>query len=205
MEPVGLVEKICRALYDTSLEHGWPHVERVLGYSLKIAREGGVVVDEELLKLAVFLHDLGRMIGEPHAYYSALAAEELLVELGLPRDRVEAVVDAIKAHSFSFNRSGASGSTLSMILSDADKLDALGLIGFIRVFLYGERHGRSLEESLKHFDEKILRLEGLMRLEYSRRLARCLSERTRFLLSMLGEELRQECNAGSTSASLSID
>ncbi|WP_276813512.1 HD domain-containing protein [Desulfurococcus amylolyticus] len=191
---VNILEKICRVLYDNSLDHGWPHIERVLGYSLRIMREGGVKISEDLLKIAVYLHDIGRMIGDPHAYYSALIAEELLGELGLPRDKIETIIDAIKAHSYSYNKAGEYGeSQLSIVLSDADKLDALGIIGFIRVFLYGQRHGRSLGESINHFHDKILGLEKYIRLEYSKRLAKCLSERTRKLLCMLIEELGQEC------------
>jgi len=196
MNSVEVVENLCRTLYDSSLDHGWPHVERVLGYALKIARLENIVVDERLLRLAVYLHDVGRIVGDPHAYYSALIAEELLREVGVSHGEIQAVTEAIKAHSYSYSRQASSSqnSVLAAILSDADKLDALGVVGFIRVFTYGCRHGRSMEESIAHFYEKILCLKEYMKLESSRSLAECLTRRTQLLLSMLEEEARFECS-----------
>lgn len=60
------------------------------------------------------------------------------------------------------------------ILQDADRLDALGAVGIGRAFTYGgakARQGGSLQSTIQHFDEKLLRLPDLMKTEEGRRMA----------------------------------
>lgn len=180
------------ALHDGSFDHGWQHVERVLGWALYLARCENLSIGEDLVRISVFLHDVGRIVGDPHAYYSSLIAEELLEELNYSTDKIGAVINAISSHSYSYSRrlSPPPRSALARILSDADKLDALGVVGFLRVFIYGDKHGRSLEESVEHFYEKIFKLPSLLQLECSRRIAAWLVARTWAALTMLLEEYK---------------
>jgi uncharacterized protein len=77
----------------------------------------------------------------------------------------------------------------AMVLSDADKLDALGAIGIARVFHTGALIGRGFEDSLEHFKAKILRLKDLMYFNYSRRVTEVLTARIIEYLRWWGEEL----------------
>lgn len=167
--------------------HGYPHVVRVRRLSWDIVRNIGVEVDSLLLDTSILLHDIGRVIGEPHAYYSALIARALLQEHGLDRDFIEKVVNAILYHSFSYaKKHGVKAMTVeAKILSDADKLDALGMVGFLRVFHYGWVQGRSIEDSIKHFYEKIFKLPNLMHFDYTREKARELVNTTKWALEKL--------------------
>jgi uncharacterized protein len=186
-----IVVEIARTLYDKSIEHGLYHVERVYNWANRIIEMEGLEVDQLILKLAVYLHDVGRGVGEPHAYYSALIARELLREAECSEGEIEEVVEAIESHSFSYSAGRRSVySDLAKVLSDADKIDALGLIGFIRVFLYSERRGRSIGESIEHFHEKILKLHELMNYNYSKAIAKEYTERVKMLLELLIKELR---------------
>ncbi len=189
-DAVLLAQKLARELMGDDFVHGYPHVERVKRLGEMIAAEVGGV-DADLLRLAAYLHDIGRKVGEPHAYYSARLAEGLLREWGVEEGAVRLVVNAIEYHSFSYARSRGVKplSVEAMVLSDADKLDALGIIGFLRVMAYGFENGRSLEESLRHFDEKIFRLKDLLHFEVSRRLAEELEARTRTAVAWLRDEL----------------
>lgn len=184
-----VVAKIARSLHDKSFEHGIYHVERVHKWLIKIARNQGIDINPIRLELAAYLHDVGRIIGEPHAYYSALISEMLLREAGCGDGFIEEITTAVKAHSFSYSRNTKHTNELGKILSDADKLDALGLIGFLRVFLYSERNNRDLEATIKHFHDKILKLHALMNYEYSRVVAEELTRRVVALLNILREEL----------------
>lgn len=77
------------------------------------------------------------------------------------------------------------------IVQDADRLDALGAIGMGRCFTYGAtrrcealRRGEStlsnsMEDSLAHLDEKLLKLEGMMKTAPGRKMARERTERLR--------------------------
>ncbi|MEM4718344.1 MAG: HD domain-containing protein [Desulfurococcaceae archaeon] len=186
-----ILQSIVKTLYDNSIEHGLPHVNRVYKWIIKIVKEEGIDLDPVLLKLTALLHDIGRYIGEPHAYYSAALAEELLKESQCGVDFINQVITAVKQHSYSYSPGLQEPSKLGRILSDADKLDALGLIGFLRVFIYGERRNRSLDYTMQHFDEKILKLPSFLNYNYSRRVARKYVERVRLLLDMLREELAE--------------
>lgn len=191
-----IVEKsreLSKKIMGSDFAHGYPHVERVLAYAKEIA--GSLPgVNLPLLQVSVYLHDVGRRIGEPHAYYSARFAEAILREWGLDENSISIVVNAIEYHSFSYARSRGikPAGTEAMVLSDADKLDALGIVGFLRVFQFGFENGRSVYESLKHFDEKIFELKKLLHFEVSKRIADKLEYRTRVAVEWLREELSGE-------------
>lgn len=76
-------------------------------------------------------------------------------------------------------------------MQDADRLDALGAIGVARTFAYGGEHGRSLDESVAHFHEKLLLLRDELNTDTARRLA---EPRHTFLIRFL-EEYEKECGA----------
>ncbi len=183
--------RITRVLYDKSFDHGLQHVNRVIRWAERITNHENLKVNKDVLIITVFLHDLGRLVGEPHAYYSKVIAEYMLEELNCPSSLKQEVIDAISAHSFSYAvaRGISPKSDLGRVLSDADKLDALGVVGFLRVFLYGEREQRDLEYSIRHFHEKIFNLKHLLYYEYSKRVAEKLTDRTMKLLEILMREL----------------
>ena len=58
------------------------------------------------------------------------------------------------------------------IVQDADRIDAMGAIGIARTFAYGGAKGRSLGDSLAHFDEKLLRLYDLLGTDEAKRIAK---------------------------------
>jgi uncharacterized protein len=191
LDRVDLVVRITRVLYDKSFDHGLQHVNRVLRWAERITDHENLKVNKDVLIITVLLHDLGRLVGEPHAYYSKVIAEYMLEELNCPSSLKQEVIDAISAHSFSYAvaRGISPKSDLGRVLSDADKLDALGVVGFLRVFLYGEREQRDLEYSIRHFHEKIFNLKHLLYYEYSKRVAKKLTDRTMKLLEILMREL----------------
>ena len=180
---------LARSLMGGDPAHGWPHVVRVAGLARRIAREEDLDLDWRVLDAAILLHDTGRFVeGEHHAVASARLARLVLPGLGYGHGEVEAVAHAILAHSYSL---GVEATTAeARVLSDADKLDALGAVGIARVFHTGCQLGRGFEDSLKHFHEKILRLPSLLYYEASRRIA---GERIRIIelfLEAAGRELR---------------
>ncbi|MEM4933946.1 MAG: HD domain-containing protein [Desulfurococcaceae archaeon] len=184
-----ILVSIAKALYEKSIEHGIHHVERVFKWALRIIKEEGLNVSFEAVRIATYLHDLGRLVGDPHAYYSSLIGEELLKEAACSDNVIREIILAVEAHSFSRVKSAEKVNELGKVLSDADKLDALGLVGFLRVFMYSERRGRDVVSTLKHFNDKIVKLHKYMYYEDSRKMAERYSERTNQLLKWLEEEL----------------
>ncbi len=156
--------------------HDDGHTERVTRTAVLIAQQEGA--DVQVVMKAAELHDIAR--GQPdHALEGARLAKDLL--RGYEDDFVEQVAHCIESHSFS---SGIEPKTLeARVLSDADKLDALGAVGVARTFLYSGERGRTIEETLNHFKEKLLHLKDHMNTETGRKLA---EERHRFLLKFYG-------------------
>ena len=163
--------------------HDEGHVERVKRWAIYIAMKEGA--DVEVVSKAAELHDIAR--DRPnHAIEGAKIARRILEEQGYDEDFIAKVVHCIEAHSFS---SGIEPKTLeAKVLSDADKLDAMGAIGIARAFMFGGEKGRSIEETLKHFEEKLLRLKDLIYTETAKRVA---EDRHKFMLEFY-ERLRRE-------------
>lgn len=78
------------------------------------------------------------------------------------------------------------------IVSDADRLDAIGAIGVARAFSYGGSKNRRMygrdQSTINHFDEKLLRLDKYLYLEESKRIAK---SRMEFLRAFYDEFLSE--------------
>nr|WP_244403229.1 HD domain-containing protein [Ferroglobus placidus] len=145
-------------------------------------REGANV---KIVEKAAELHDIARN-EENHALKSAEIARRILEKEGYEKEFIEAVCHCIEAHSFS---SGVEPKTLeAKVLSDADKLDAIGAIGVARAFMFAGERGRSIEETLKHFEEKLLKLKDFLYTKTAKELA---EERHEFLLQFYKQILKE--------------
>ena len=125
--------------------HDFDHVLRVLALAERIAEAEGA--DMAVVRTAALLHDIAH--NEPeHHLRGAERARELLADE--PPAFVEAVAQAIEAHRF---RAGPQPDTLeAQVLSDADKLDAIGAVGVARAFAHRGHHGRRLLAPLNDID-----------------------------------------------------
>ena len=97
-----------------------------------------------------------------------------------------AVTEAIRAHSFSAKREAVS--LEAKILSDADKLDALGAVGVYRAAMYSSEQGRPVQVFIEHFDEKLLLLKEMMYTDAAAEIA----ERRHLFLECFLVEIRDE-------------
>lgn len=57
------------------------------------------------------------------------------------------------------------------IVQDADRIDAIGAVGIARTFAYGGAKNRGLDDSINHFDEKLLLLYDLLSTDEAKRIA----------------------------------
>ena len=110
--------------------HDREHIYRVLGNCIKIA-ENETDVDYDILLAAALLHDIGRDgKKKKHNEVGAEMAEEFLKTTAFPQNKLGFVCDAIRTHN---NESYGKQETLeAKILYDADKLDAVGIMGISR-------------------------------------------------------------------------
>ena len=139
---------------------------------------------------AALLHDIARPIektqGIPHEEEGARIAEQYLRSIHYDENRIPAIAGAIRTHRF---RSKELPATLeAKILSDADKLDAMGASGIARTFMRAAEHGGGIDDAIAHFHDKLLKLGELMYTGSGRRIAKT---RHAFLISFL-EALDEE-------------
>jgi uncharacterized protein len=125
----------------TDGSHDLTHIQRVWRNALAIAATEPET-DTEILLAAVVLHDCVTVekdspLRSQASRLSADRARELVVPLGWPPARVDALAHAIATHSFS---AGLQPETLdARIMQDADRLDAIGAIGVARCFYIAGR------------------------------------------------------------------
>ena len=74
-------------------------------------------------------------------------------------------------------------------MQDADRLDALGAVGIGRTFAYAGAKGRGFGDTMRHFEEKLGRLEGMMKTGEGKRMARERGERVGLFRGWWGEEM----------------
>jgi len=117
--------------------HGYDHIQRVyrMAERLAIAEDA----DLEIVRTAALLHDAeGPLTGDSrkeHQLASAEFARQILEAEGWQEDRISEVQHCIRAHRFRDDREQPE-TIEAKVLFDADKLDAIGAIGAIRVIAY---------------------------------------------------------------------
>ena len=148
--------------------HDVEHTLRVFRNAMRLAdTEPGC--DRTVVALGALLHD-----ADDHKLFHTEGnanARAFLASHQVPGDMVERIVDVINGVSFSQNQGRTPATLEGRIVQDADRLDAMGAVGIARTFAFGGEHGRGMEESLRHFDEKLLRLKALMNTPAGRQMA----------------------------------
>ena len=156
--------------------HGFAHVERVYNTCVKIGKK--LNANLKVLRIAALLHDVGRIhengdkLKRNHAEISADMSKDFLSSIGfsLVKDDINNIIHSIKAHSFS---NKVIARTLeAKILSDADKLDALGAIGIFRTIGFTLENKGGIIQIIEHLENKILKLKEQMFLEYSKSISK---------------------------------
>lgn len=161
------VISFARPQYDHDDLHGIGHIERTLENARRINNhEKGCW---ELIEVIIWLHDIGRKYekiqGKHHALISVEMAQKFLNTTTISSYLQEIILNGIRGHSFSL---GQKVTTLEgQIVSDADKLDAVGAVGIFRTCVYqsGKKHGIHL--MLDHMAQKLLVLDKELYLQIS--------------------------------------
>ena len=186
--------------------HDTSHLQRVWKNAAAIhAEEGG---DAQVLFAATLLHDCVAVEKNSplRAQASRLSAEKatrVLRSLGWTHAAIQATAHAVEAHSFS---AGVTPATLeAKTLQDADRLDALGMLGVARCFYVAGRMGRALYDpadphaahrplddtryTLDHFHTKLLKLASGFQTATGIRLAGIRHARLQRFLDEFSEEI----------------
>ena len=161
--------------------HGADHALRVYRNARKIM-ESHPEADSFVVAIAALLHDT-----DDHKLFDTkdnANARAFLEKKELPADTIEFICKIINSVSFSQNRGKKPDSIEGMIVQDADRLDAIGAIGIARTFAYGGKAGRSLDDSIKHFYDKLLLLKDELNTDGAKKLA---DKRHEYMVGFLEE------------------
>ena len=159
--------------------HDVSHTMRVYGLALRIA-ETEPEADLTLVTLGALLHDADD--AKLFATENNENARRFLAAHGISGVEADVVCEIINGVSFSKNRGRKPASLEGKIVQDADRLDAIGAVGIARTFAYGGEHGRPMEESVRHFYEKLLLIQEEMNTPAGKEIA---AERHAFLEEFL--------------------
>jgi len=185
-------ERVHQTLEPGRPGHDWWHIEMVWRNSLRIGKEEGA--DLFVVQLAALLHDIADYkFNNGDEKEGPRVAREWLTGLGLEETTIEQVCQIIE--EVTFRGAGTQVSPLSslesMVVQDADRLDAIGAIGIARAFAYGGYKERPMHDPLiapqphasfeeyktnnsatiNHFYEKLLLLRDRMNTDTARRIA----------------------------------
>lgn len=148
-------------------EWGINHTRRLLSLITMIGENQ--TYDADVLWIAAHLHDWGAypkwaQQNVDHALRSAQVAEMYLSEHAYPVVSVKHITECIQQH----HGSGPDRSIESILLSDADALDFLGVVGILRDFSKNPKNMRKAYEITMNRKQK---LPGLLVLEKSKEIA----------------------------------
>jgi len=143
---------------DTS-GHDFEHIKRVYANvcSLLNTKNTQTGCDEFIVKMSAILHD----VDDRKLNTDGKNTLRFLESINLEKAKIEQILSTINSTSFSKSGCNPQFETNEMkILSDADKLDAIGAIGICRAIMFGVSKNRSL------FDENIFPKSNLTKEEY---------------------------------------
>ncbi|MBQ5312227.1 MAG: HD domain-containing protein [Oscillospiraceae bacterium] len=191
-----MVDDIIEAakLYIRDLFDG-DHSGHDTGHTLRVYRNAMYIADHEpcdkmTVALASLLHD-----ADDHKLFDTAENANARAFLAgrVSEEETERICAVINSVSFSANRGRAPESAEAAVVRDADRLDAIGAVGIARTFAYGGAHGRSLDESVQHFYDKLLLLCDEMITDTARKIA---ADRHAFLQNFLDEYRKETDGTG---------
>ena len=137
---------------EDSSGHDISHLVRTMNIALNICdKENG---DRLIVGIAAFMHDIHRIMQNTSGKFvspkdSLEKVREILNNTNLSQDKIDKICFCIEYHE-EYNWNGKNVEDLNtLILQDADNLDAIGARGIGRTFLYGGAH------NVKMYDENV--------------------------------------------------
>ena len=158
--------------YDES--HDFNHALSVFENCQKIVELEGLDVDWDIIGYSALLHDVC-----DHKYTSSITKDELFrfIEENLNHEKAKHVLSIIDNVSYSKEAKGKLTTlqepyqTYRDVISDADKIEALGEVGLRRCIQFSEAHNGNV---IEHCHEKLLKLlpNGFIRTKAGKELAK---------------------------------
>ena len=176
------------AFVNADKAHDYYHAIRVYNNAKTIIEESEEfteIVNAEIVLLSALLHDLND---------TKVFSNDIMLDIWFKNEPSEYENDIRKVISeVSFSKGIKATTIESMIVQDADRLDAIGAVGIARVFTYGGAIGRPIYSdveptSMEHFNQKLFKIKDKMNTKSGKRIA---EERNRFMQDFVTEFWRE--------------
>ena len=166
--------------------HDFLHIQRVRKMALCIGET--VPCDLLLVEALALLHDIeDPKVNKGHSVKEFLDTLEIEEEL---RGKILSILPFLSFSKYPLLPEGFD--IEAKIVSDADRLDAIGALGVARAFSYGGSKGRRMygeeKSTIDHFEEKLLRLDKFLYTDKAREIAK---GRMEFLRGFYQEFLKE--------------
>ncbi|KAJ5106202.1 hypothetical protein N7456_002877 [Penicillium angulare] len=204
----------CMSGHDPS--HNPPHVHRVVNLAMRILKAEQSLHPEikysaAVVKLAALLHDIGDRkylsnISSTDALDPKTMVQHALLQQGADADLASKVQTIVSHVSYSTEIKNPSviqnlidgGFKELAIVQDADRLDAIGAVGIGRCFVFLGAQGKKfagengwvMDNAIEHFGDKLEKLEGMMKTQTGREMARERTERISVFKGWWEEEMQ---------------
>ena len=140
-----LKPEVLKLFKNDSSGHDITHLERTMNLALYLQKfEGG---DKIVIGISAFLHDVHRILQNETGKFvspkdSLWKVKEILSVVDLSNEQLKQILHAIEYHEvYNWNNPQNKQNDINtLILQDADNLDAIGAIGIGRTFTYGGAH-----------------------------------------------------------------
>lgn len=192
---------------DDTTGHDLHHLKRVMNVALTIQKEEGG--DRTVIAVSALLHDLHRIMQSKSGNFftpkeSLPAIRKILNKVEITESQKNRILHCIEYHDeYSFSENGQTVNDIeTLVLQDADNLDAIGAIGIARTFLFGGYYKvkmwtpeysfdrKTYDEDKKdpsvihHFHSKLIKLRDNMNTKTGKKMA---NERHNFMMLYLNE------------------
>lgn len=158
-----LEKKVELMFHADSTGHDMAHLKRVQAIAEHLqSTEGG---DALVISTAAIVHDVHRLMEKARGSYcppaeSLPTIRTMLEEVGFPAEKIDTVLHCVEFHEeYGFSKAGKTVTDIeTLILQDADNLDAIGAIGIGRTFAFSGSYGipawdPDLPFDREHYDE----------------------------------------------------
>ncbi|KAH0841605.1 hypothetical protein AYO21_01162 [Fonsecaea monophora] len=186
--------------------HDFRHVRRVLSNALMILEKEEEERKQKALPalnplsviLGALLHDVeDKKYVDVTTDQQKMTLQKAVIDAGMPHSYAEHIQLLVEGVSYSSEIKNPQNVKNLIdiipelaIVQDADRLDAIGAIGIARCFTFGGAKGaRSLQDSIQHFEDKLLKLEGMMKTETGKAMAKERSDRIREFMEWWKDEV----------------
>ena len=191
---------IIKLFKSDSTGHDISHLVRTMNIAVNLCeKENG---DRLIVGISAFMHDIHRIMQNELGHFvypreSLDTVREILAYTDLEEEQINKICYCIEHHE-EYNWNGNNVDDLNtLILQDADNLDAIGAIGIARTFTYGATHNipfydeeislntennfkenKNSVSSIHHFHHKLFKLKENMNTDTAKKIA---IERTEFM------------------------